>query len=238
MTDFSETNWAKADFSKEYAENADIFILERRRLLEILKSFYRNFLAGRKNNILDLGCGDGVLTRELLGIDGSISATLVDASDDMLRRAKERLKAYEEVRLIKTGFQELLEKDALPESFDFIVSSLAIHHLDKGEKNSLFEYIYSHLNPGGYFLNIDVVLSPSEGLEEWYLLLWKEWIVERQEALNSREDFTDVPDRYKNKDNKPDILEDQLSALKSIGFKEVDCFYKYGIFSVYGGRRK
>lgn len=141
MTEFDETNWAKAAFSKEYAEDADIFILERRRLLEILKSFYGNFLAGKKNNILDLGCGDGILTGELLEIDNSISAILVDGSDDMLRRAKGRFKKNDGVRFVKAGFQELMKEDLLPESFDFIVSSLAIHHLDKGEKNSLFAYL-------------------------------------------------------------------------------------------------
>ena len=44
--------------------------------------------------------------------------------------------------------------------------------------------------------------------------------------------------RYKDlRENKPDTLESQLKTLKEIGFSEVDCFYKYGIFSVYGGKR-
>ena len=43
--------------------------------------------------------------------------------------------------------------------------------------------------------------------------------------------FDDIIRRYKdNKDNKPDTLGDQLDALKAIGFKDADCFYKYGIF--------
>ncbi|MBI1810495.1 MAG: hypothetical protein HY035_09030 [Nitrospirae bacterium] len=48
----------------------------------------------------------------------------------------------------------------------------------------------------------------------------------------------DTMRRYKdNKDNKPDTLGNQLGALKKIGFKEVDCFYKYGIFTMYGGKK-
>ena len=31
--------------------------------------------------------------------------------------------------------------------------------------------------------------------------------------------------------------EDQINALKEIGFREVDCYYKYGIFAVFGGRK-
>lgn len=237
MTDFNKTDWARADFSSEFAENADTFVLERRRLLEIMKSFYTNFLTGKGNRVLDLGCGDGVLTSELLGADGTIAATLVDGSDEMLKKAKERLKAYGGVRFVKTGFQDILKKDPLDEDFDFVVSSLAIHHLDRGEKGSLFRYIHRHLAPGGCFLNIDVVLSPSSRLEEWYLLLWKEWIAERQAALGQGKDFTGITERHGNKDNKPDTLEDQLALLRSAGFEDVDCFYKYGVFSVFGGRK-
>jgi len=28
-----------------------------------------------------------------------------------------------------------------------------------------------------------------------------------------------------------------MDTLREIGFKDVDCFYKYGIFSMFGGRR-
>ncbi|MGZ7117956.1 MAG: hypothetical protein ACXVHS_11035, partial [Methanobacterium sp.] len=50
--------------------------------------------------------------------------------------------------------------------------------------------------------------------------------------------FQNVPDKYKNNpDNHPDTLISQLNALKLIGFKNVDCYYKYGIFAIYGGQK-
>lgn len=56
--------------------------------------------------------------------------------------------------------------------------------------------------------------------------------------MESSESFQKVPDQYKNNpDNNPDTLENQLKLLKSTGFKNVDCYYKYGIFSVYGGQK-
>ncbi|RJP58201.1 MAG: class I SAM-dependent methyltransferase, partial [Deltaproteobacteria bacterium] len=85
MTKFNKTRWAAKDFAYEYLETADIRISERRTLLEVLKSFYRYFLGSRQQNrVLDMGCGDGILIHELLKIDGSISATLIDGSEDML----------------------------------------------------------------------------------------------------------------------------------------------------------
>ena len=51
-------------------------------------------------------------------------------------------------------------------------------------------------------------------------------------------DFKDLPNQYKNNpDNMPDTLENQLKSLESAGFKNVDCYYKFGIFSIFGGEK-
>lgn len=48
----------------------------------------------------------------------------------------------------------------------------------------------------------------------------------------------DVPFGYKMKvENKPSNLFDQIEMLNKIGFRDVDCFYKYGIFLVFGGTK-
>ncbi len=239
MTEFDKSHWVEKDFSNQYLEAADIYILERKLQLEILKSFYNHFLSSKNDNkVLDLGCGDGIISHELLKIDKSISATLVDGSDEMLNRAKERLSGFRGINFLRASFQDLLQKNVMLSSFDFVVSSLAIHHLTIDEKKSLFEYIYSKLNSGGYFVNMDIILSPAKNLEDWYLLLWKECIKKTQTKLKQEGNYEDIVERYKsNADNKPDTLIEQLKALESVGFKEVDCFWKYGIFTMFGGKR-
>ncbi len=240
MTDFDKSNWAKAEFTQEYREKADIYIVERRRMFGIMKSFYRHFPGSKQNNrLLDLGCGDGIVTHELLSVDGSISATLIDGSGDMLDKARERLKGFDDITCIQASFQEMLEGGIVEQGFDFVVSSLAVHHLTMKEKRELFRFVYSHLKRGGYFMNIDVVLAPTESLDRWYMNLWREWMEERAGLSGAAGDgHDDVIRRYRdNRDNKPDTLEAQTEALRSTGFKDVDCYYKYGIFAVYGGRR-
>jgi tRNA (cmo5U34)-methyltransferase len=240
MTEFDKTQWAKPEFTQEYRDSADVYIVERKRLLEILKSFYKNFIGNKpESNILDIGCGDGIVIYELLKIDHSIRGTLIDGSEDMLNKAKDRLKDFVNLHFIQGSFQEILNKNTTLQSYDFIVSSLAIHHLTMAEKTALFRTIYSHLNVNGYFLNIDVILAPSDALEQWYLLLWKQWIDERKSFLGVEDNnYDDIIGRYKdNTDNKPDTLDAQIKALQTIGFKDVDCFYKYGIFTMYGGKK-
>lgn len=240
MAEFDKSKWANSGFTKEYRDSADIIIVDRKRLFTILQSFYIYFIADRLNGrVLDLGCGDGIVIYELLKVDNTLKATLIDGSNDMIIQAKERLKKFRDLRFIHASFQDILKETVALENYDFVVSSMATHHLTMEEKTGLFKTVYSHLNNGGYFLNTDVILAPSNTLEQWYLQLWKQWIDERKSILEVEDhSYDDVIRRYKdNTDNKPDLLSSQLEALKAIGFRDVDCFYKYGIFSMFGGKK-
>ena len=46
--------------------------------------------------------------------------------------------------------------------------------------------------------------------------------------------------RYKDPStmNRPDPLDDQINALREAGYAEADCYYKNGIFAVFGGKRR
>ncbi len=240
MTEFDTSNWAKPEFSRGYRENADVFILDRRRMLDVLQSFYGHFVKdGASKKVLDLGCGDGIVAAVIADADPMISATLVDGSRDMLTKARKRLRGLGRARYVRSTFQDMLRRDAVRGTFDFIVSSLAIHHLTMREKAALFDKVYKLLNRGGHFVNIDVVLAPSPRLEKWYLSLWQDWIDEQRWNLGIKAGaFGDIIRNYKRaEENKPDTLQDQLTALESIGFRDVDCYYQYGIFTMFGGRR-
>ena len=69
MTKFEKSEWTESKHVQDFVENADIYILERHRLFKIVKSFYKYFLKNKYNRpikVLDLGCGDGALTNELM----------------------------------------------------------------------------------------------------------------------------------------------------------------------------
>lgn len=241
MGTFGDSSWAKEDFSKKYLERADIYIVERRKMFRIVASFFGHFFEGRKGiSLLDLGCGDGVFTEELLKIDDRISATLVDGSEAMLQRARQRLEAYHCVHFIRVSFQELLGSGTgLPE-VDLCLSSQAIHHLEMKDKASLFRYIYAHLKADGCFVNVDVVRAPSQEVQEWYFAMWEDWMGEMFGRFRIDDELPqDIIKRYEDPAsmNRPDTLEAQLEALRDAGFRDVDCYYKHGIFAIFGGRK-
>ena len=69
------------------------------------------------------------------------------------------------------------------------------------------------------------------------MVLWKEWI-DSHIANSQKASLLPVPQKYKdNVDNTPDLLLPQLKALERIGFRNVDCYYKYGIFAMFGGSK-
>jgi tRNA (cmo5U34)-methyltransferase len=239
MSSFDNSRWSSSSFSQEYRDQADGYIPERRTFVEITDSLYRHMVQSTgPRRVLDLGCGDGFMVHELLKMDSEIEATLVDGSQDMLAAACKRLAHFKNKHCVHASFQDLLANDPLPHTYRFILSSLAMHHLVMADKEALFEYAYRHLDPGGFFLNIDAVLSPSDALEEWYLQLWQDWI-DAHAAGSQKASLLPVPRKYKdNRDNVPDPLLPQLLALNRVGFNNVDCFYKYGIFAMFGGSRE
>jgi tRNA (cmo5U34)-methyltransferase len=241
MSDFNKSAWADNKFAENYLDKADIYIVERRKMFWYVSSLFQHFFAGRENiRVLDIGCGDGVLTEELFRADNAISATLVDGNDSMLQRAKERLKVFQNVSFLEASFQEILAGEIELGSYDLCVSSMAIHHLEMNEKASLFKKILSHLNAEGHFINIDVVLPPSKELESWYFAIWRDWLRHMMNRYNVTDEAPeDLIKRYKDPSsmNKPDTLGNQLKALEEAGFLDVDCYFKSGIFVVFGGKK-
>lgn len=57
------------------------------------------------------------------------------------------------------------------------------------QKKSLFRFVYDHPREKGFFLDINAVKTLSNKLEEWYLELWGEWIVEKEAEIEISESF-------------------------------------------------
>jgi len=78
--------------------------------------------AGTK--VLEIGCGTGYFSKELVRTDADITA--VDISPDLLSVAAQKVTASNIVFQIENAYAMKLAND----SFDFIVGSSVLHHLD------------------------------------------------------------------------------------------------------------
>src|SRR5262249_17667446 len=103
--------------------------------------------------------------------------------------------------------------------FDAVISSFAIHHLVHERKRALYGEIYSLLNAGGVFCNLEHIASPSQKLHEEFLQRIG-FSVETADPSNKLLD-----------------LETQRGWLREIGFLDVDCQLKWRELALLTGRR-
>lgn len=239
MSSFEQSYWADASYAGAYRDHSHHYIVDRHSHFMIMESALRNHVGlGRGARLLDLGCGDGALSEPLLALDPSLQATLVDGSAEMLAGAEARLQGHPALRTVPQTFEGLIADSAVLGRYDLVVSAFAIHHLDLAGKAALFQIIFDHLEPGGLFLNVDTVLSDDPAHVDWYYALFREWIEAREARLKPAQSYVHIPAVARNNpDNQLSTLAAQLECLKSLGFVQVECHYKYGLFVVYSGQK-
>jgi tRNA (cmo5U34)-methyltransferase len=240
MKDNERESWNR-ERAQGYLDYADLHVIERKRTMAILERLFAYHFQGRTGlTLLDLGCGDGFVTEAIRSRHPDHTFCLMDGSDFMIQKAKERLKGRGLIFLNQT-FESFSERSSGVGEYDFIYSANAIHHLDFSGKKRLYSKILNELKPGGLFLNLDPVAPSSDRSEQLQFKLWIDWmretVKERNLAIES-EAIENVPSEYKKKpENKPGGLIEQVQMLQEIGFHDVDCFYKYGIFALFGGTK-
>jgi len=167
--------------------------------------------AGAKR-ILDLGTGPGKLIELLQANRPGAQFVGLDFSALMLDVLRKRFAGDTTVTVVAHDFDRPLPPMG---SFDAVVSSFAIHHLEHERKRSLYAEIFSILLPGGVFCNLEHVASPTPRVHAQFLAAigW--------------------PDE--DPSNKLLDLETQLRWLREIGFQDVDCHWKWRELALFAG---
>jgi SAM-dependent methyltransferase len=212
MPDVSVNLWDSPEHALAYLGRIDMIPHRsegERALLE--------FVPEHVSRVLDLGSGDGRLLGLVKRARPEVEAVALDFSDTMLDRLRERFGSDARVSICAHDLSQ-----PLPEAlgtFDVIVSSFAIHHVEHPRKRALYTEAYSMLRPGGAFLNLEHVASPTAALHLQFL-----------EAL-------EVSPADDDPSNKLLDVETQLSWLRAIGFVEVDCHWKYRELALLAGSK-
>ena len=222
------TSPAAADAFSDHAHEYDAV---RRRLVHGYDDFYGAVVEvvrrveGGVGRVLDLGAGTGLLTQEIAGAFPEARVEVLDASEPMLRYARERLGD-------RVGAVHVADMGQwLPDGpYDAVVSALAIHHLEHPAQRRLFAAVRERLRPGGVFVNAEQVTTAVPQLRPAYDAQW----YERNRAAGATEHELHAARTRMVHDRCADAPT-LLSWLAEAGFANVDCVYKTWQLAVLAG---
>lgn len=233
--------WKRRDVAGAFLDERSLMIPDRPRQLAVLLRVLRH-APRQPDRVLDLGAGDGLLLATVLEAFPQATGVAADFSPLMLERARERLAQFgPRAAVVEADLASPAWRNAVQGPFDAVVSGLAIHHLPHERKQALYREIHGLLSEGGAFVNCEHVSSPTPWVEDLFNDAMTEHLFERRRERGEemtlaqvRKEFLERPDRVAN------ILapvEEQCRWLRDLGFRDVDCYWKYFELAIFGGIR-
>ncbi len=193
--------WAKPEHALDYLGRADTLPHRAEAEAALLDE-----MPATARRVLDLGTGDGRLLELVLTRCPEAQGVGVDLSATMLEKFRERLAGRAGIESVQHDFSAPLPGLG---TFDVVVSSFAIHHLEHPRKRALYGEVFALLEPGGVFCNLEHVASATEYRHRQFL-----------DAFNITPDDEDPSNILLD-------VEAQLAWLREIGFADVDCTWKW-----------
>lgn len=209
---------------------------QRKFVIPQMEEFYRAAVwaaagwDGECPKILDIGAGTGLLAALLLTRYPSAPITLLDFSEPMLEKARERFSGRNNVGYIVADYSNA----DIGGTYDLVCSALSIHHLTREDKEHLYRRIFDALNPAGVFVNADQVIGESPRIHKRFTEYWDDYV--RDGPLSPGE-AAEIRMRRDTLDRN-EHLGTQLDWLRESGFSDVDVIYKNRMFVVFTGRRE
>jgi tRNA (cmo5U34)-methyltransferase len=193
---------------------------------------------------IDLCCGDGLLAEAILATQPLYTVWGLDGSTLMLQRAEQRCARFAG-RFQPQPF-DLFSRQwpVLANPLLAVVSSLAIHHLDGLQKQTLFQEVHARLAVGGVFVIADILQATHPASQALAAETWDAAVRQRALELDGNlEAFARFQDlqwnmfRYFDPEDidKPSPLFDQLKWLEQAGFAPVEVFWMRAGHAVFGG---
>ena len=196
------------------------------RYQEMLWAVLNYLPSGRRfQSLLELGCGTGNLTVILHNTFPDATLRVVDLSRESLAVCRKRLSDCGQLITDAADFRDL---EFPAESFDLVVSNIAIHHLSADRKQVLFQKIHKWLTPDGILCFADQCGAGTGDLYARHIEHWRRLTMD----AGSTEAEWDMWMKHQAESDHHDTITDQMQWLRAAGFPIVDCVWRYLLWSV------
>ncbi len=205
----------------------------------VRKELTKHFDNSQKKSllVLELGCGTGITSEQILQADPRIKLLALDNEKVMLDQTQTRLWKYK---------LALWHKDALyfcehihtTSPFNAIVSANMIHNLPKDYRAQLLKAAYSRLCPGGIFIEADKI-APDDARKHQRDYEWQLKHLELFDKMG-RHDLREVWAAHYQRDNQEDLIlreSELVSGLQEAGFSDVKKVFRKRMEAVYVARK-
>jgi tRNA (cmo5U34)-methyltransferase len=186
----------------------------------------------RARRLLDIGCGAGNYSLRMLQELPGLDVTLIDLSQPMLVRARQRVGA-ETPGEVKPIVGDIREVELGVEQFDIVLAAAVLHHLrTDAEWEGVFARIYAALKPGGSLWIFDMVDSASPAIAEVMRRRYSDYLVRFKGA-----EYRDHVFAYIEAEDTPRPVFEQLERMRQAGFTALDVLHKNSCFATFGGMK-
>lgn len=181
------------------------------------------------SSVLDIGCGAGNYTLQLLNLLPDLEVTLVDLSQPMLSRAFQRINQVSSGEITATQ-ADIRDLSLGEERYDIILAAAVFHHL-RGDKEweRVFSSCYTALRPGGSLWISDLIEHSSAAVGALMWTRYGDYLADLKDAA-----YRDHVFAYIGQEDSPRPLVYQMNLLYQVGFRDVDVLHKNGCYAAFG----
>lgn len=226
----TDRRWTEAE-SAVYRDLSRYAVPQRERQIALIVD--RVAGAAATGDVLEICCGEGLLTAALLERFPDARVHACDGSDSML--AATRARAVDSDRLA-TRRIDLADRGwrRFDAPLRAAVSSLAVHHLDGPGKQALFADLHAALAPGGVFVLADVVRPATASGHAIAADLWDQEVQGRAMSLDGhlggfeafrRADWNHFRHAVLDPIDQPSTVVEHLDWLRAAGFVDADLHF-------------
>lgn len=234
--------WERKEKLFKYTDGVRQFFPFAEEQLDIIKRIIGKFNPSI-GNFLDLGCGDGFLGYFIYRLYPESHGVFLDISKEMIDKAKLK-DSGNKSEFIVCDYSDPDWNNTIKSvgKFDLIISGYSIHHVENETKRRIFKDLFALLNPGGIFLNLEHVSSPTEKIEDLFNDLFLSGMADYQKHIGDEKTAAEIKEIYHDPNHKKlnilESVENQCEWLRETGFSEVDCFMKVFELALFGGMKK
>jgi len=191
--------------------------LEQQRIIsELLPADDREF------RVLDLGCGNGVLSEVVFSRLPRAYIIAFDLTENMLKAYQKKLHKHAGAFELKAGD---FRTDPIGTGYDLVLAGLSLHHLTLQERGKFYQTIFRSINSRGLFIARDIIIDQDEKTRNLHYGLWKEHM------RSHGEDPEFWYAKHREKDH-PVTLSDHFAWLRKAGFSSVACHWRLYNFAI------